>query len=196
MENTSLLHATPQLAARGPVRHIRRRLRTDVLLQLCDCTFVVRDDVVHDVANGNHAKYSVAIHYRKVTDFLLAHEHHAVVGGRGGIDRNHVGGHDLSHCRFLGVAPLQRDFSRVVALRENPRQAIAVNYQQGASTELRELFDGGIHRCVRSDLPECSVVHPEKFPDSFHGDPGVRDVGQFGWRGSPVANLSPIVADR
>ncbi len=114
------LRATGELAVQVALAFVAHfgliALRLDVVFQLGDRGFVVGNDVVHDVADGNHAHHGAAVDHGQVANFLFTHQRHTSPGTGARGDADDVAGHDVGHRGVFGTAALQGNFAGVVAL--------------------------------------------------------------------------------
>src|ERR1017187_1739252 len=72
----------------------------NVMLELTDEELLLRDHVLDQVADGEHALHAILVYYGKMADALLRHERHAVFVGLRQGNEDDLPGHDFAHRRI------------------------------------------------------------------------------------------------
>ncbi len=118
---------------------------------MADGFALLGEDPVHQIADGNHAGEPLPIQYWKMTDAMVRDDLHAFADGMLERDRDHRRTHDLGDGGFLGRAPLQDHFARIVALRDDAYDLAIEEHEQCADLLLSHHRDGIINRAQWRD---------------------------------------------
>src|SRR5216684_2624506 len=93
--------------------------RRDVVLQVLDRFFLLRDNPLHQVTDGDNSKHLLALHNREMTYAVSGHDIHARVHGLLRGHENHWAGHDLLDQGRPRRSSLEDDLPGVIALRDD-----------------------------------------------------------------------------
>src|SRR5580692_2288413 len=93
---------------------LRRVLARDVVRELADGVLLVRDDPLHQIANGKYAHHLSRVHDGKMTNASSSHDSHTFIDLFLRSHEDYRARHDVANRRGLRRPPLEDHFASVI----------------------------------------------------------------------------------
>src|SRR5216683_6725533 len=132
--------------------------RRDVVLQVLDRFFLLRDNPLHQVTDGDNSKHLLALHNREMTYAVSGHDIHARVHGLLRGHENHWAGHDLLDQGRPRRSSLEDDLPGVIALRDDAHELAVRNHEQGPHRLVGHSFYGLVDGLIWRDNPDFAAL--------------------------------------
>ena len=107
------------------------------MLELLDYESLLRDDVFHQVTDGDETKQVATVQDRQVAEPIFRHQRHPFLAGLVGSHVHDRGRHDFAHARFLRRPSHENDLPRLVAFGDQADYGLAFNDEERANASLR-----------------------------------------------------------
>src|SRR5690606_7081331 len=123
----------------------------DVLLELADELFLLRDGFLDQVTNGYQPDQLAAVQYRQMTQVTIGDERQALGHALFRVHGDHWAAHDLAHRGAYRGAAFENALARIVTLTDHAHHLAVLGYRQGADVVVSHLLQCAEYRIVRID---------------------------------------------
>src|SRR5713226_53746 len=133
-------------------------VRRDVVLQVLDRFFLLGDNPLHQVTDGDNSEHLLVFHNREMTYAVSRHDIHARVHSLARGHENHRAGHDLLDQSRPRRSSLEDDLPGVVALRDDAHELAVRNHEQSPHCLVGHSFYGLVDGLIWRDNPDFAAL--------------------------------------
>src|SRR5260370_12915992 len=133
-------------------------LRSDVVLQVLDRFFLLGDNPLHQVTDGDNSEHLFVFDNREMTYAVSRHDIHALVHSLARGHENHCAGHDLLDHGGPRRSSFEDDLPGVVALRDDAHELAVRNHEQGPHCLVGHSFYGLVDGLIWRDEPDFAAL--------------------------------------